>query len=76
MIKQMSFLHIILKNVIIRHYTSDFQSFFFTVDPLLLTVIQNFESCGPSDIFCGPLRGPWTPGWEPLYYTENKVIAK
>ena len=26
---------------------------------LLLTVTQNFESCGPP-------RGPWSPGWEPL----------
>ena len=38
----------------------------YSVDPLLLTVTQNFESCGPPDIFCGPLKGPWTPGWEPL----------
>ena len=34
--------------------------FLYSVEPFLLTVIQNFE-------FCGPLRGPWTPGWEPLF---------
>ena len=42
-------------------------STFLGCGPLLLTVIQNFESCGPPDILCGPLIGPWTPGWEQLH---------
>ena len=43
-----------------------YSNFLYSVDPLLLTVIQNFE-------FCGPLRGPWTPGWEPdiIFYGNN-----
>ena len=60
-------MHTIVQRFSTFFFTVGLSIFLYSVDPLLLTVIQNFESCGPPDIFCGPLRRPWTNHCHSIY---------